>query len=321
MELKKYPECLQNINLAKESAYPAEKLQKLLEREEKCKNAKPIDTEHTPEKFFKLSYPANSQIRFIVDGLECRQTKYGTGIFTTRDLKPGDIISIEPPAFTLLNKATSYKRCCNCFKSAMMNLLPCLMSTKLMFCSTECRESVYKKFKDLDAVVCEYNNAQSFNYYKALVDMDEAFDGRDKLIDFLKNNDLKKHKKTIFEYDWNNMTDLQQKEARFKCLLSFNDDIDCRHAVYNCSHEITQGNRLVIETTKRIARTVFKHGVTIKGKTENTEAVIEGTSVFNFSTMFKHSCQPNIEYLTPHDQVLYVARFVKAGGELTMNAM
>lgn len=322
MELKKQTECLANIQLAKENSYPAEKLPKLLEREEKCKNMKPIDSEYTPEKFFKLTYPANPKIPFIIDSLECRQTKYGYGIFTTRDLNPGDIISIEQPTFSIMIKAAQYIRCCNCFKSSMMNLLPCLKSASIMFCSTQCRESIYKKFKNLDDVLCEYKNGKFFNCTKALVDMDEAFDGREKLVDFLKSNNLKKFKKTIFDYDWSNMTDLQRKETLFKCLLSFNDDFFIVSIDFNCSRENTQGNRLVIDAVKRFAKIASKLGVLFESYSANFDKVQEGSTVFNFSNIIKHSCQSNTSYITPnHDQVIYVTRPIKEGEELTINAL
>lgn len=309
-------ESLENIQLAKE-AYPADKLPKLLEREKMCRNMKRLATEYSPDKFFKLSYQANSQIPWIIDSLKCRHTKYGFGIFTTRDLKPGDIISIEKSSLSIMEKSVQYNRCCNCLKSAMMNLLPCLKSASLMFCSAQCRESIYKKFKDLDDVLCEYDEIDGtlFNYNKAQQDMIEAFGGDKKLIDFLQNDDLKK---TIFDYDWSKMTDLQQKETLFKCLISLNDDFSI--AATDCAQN-AQGNQLVIDAVERLHRISSKFGVLLQaqGPFKNVQ---EGLAVFNFATMFKHSCQANIKFVTKqHEQVLYVARSIKAGEELTIDAM
>lgn len=104
-QYKKYKECLQNIQWARENDYPADKAQKLIEREEKCKSHLKAqeEDEEAVKNFLQLSYPANPKIPFIVDCLEMRANgKFGRGIFTTRDLKAGDIIAIEEPVlFTM----------------------------------------------------------------------------------------------------------------------------------------------------------------------------------------------------------------------------
>lgn len=274
---------------------------------------KPIDTEHTTEKFFKLSYKANPKIPFIIEDLECRQTKYGYGIFTTRDLKPGDIISIEKPSFTTTFKAAQYIRCCNCFKTAMMNLLPCLKSASLMFCSTQCRESIYNRYENSEEVLWEHEGGKIFNHMKGLYDLFEAF-GVEKLNDYLKSND----QKTLFDYDWSTMTELQQKEARFKCLLSFNfnsDDADKSDRTKKNQYE------LATDAFSKLALCGLKYGIFVEAS-DTSEKVAEGFSLFNISNIIKHSCQANTYRIhQDQDQVVYVSRSVKAGEELTIDSL
>lgn len=82
------------------------------------------------KEFTTLSYPANPKIPFVADGIECRVTeKFGRGIWTTRDLKPGDIIAIDTAPMAVL-KFANYNRCCNCSKKSMFNLIPCLKTSK-----------------------------------------------------------------------------------------------------------------------------------------------------------------------------------------------
>lgn len=129
LELECYNECIKNIEWARENGYPEDKLSKLDEREQKCKKLRikgRNNKNEDPWEFFKLSYPANKKIPFIVDRLEVRITeKYGRGIYATRDLKAGDIICIEDPAISFLDGNHFYKHCNNCSKSCMMNLIPC----------------------------------------------------------------------------------------------------------------------------------------------------------------------------------------------------
>lgn len=126
LELKQYEECLINIEWARQYEYPQEKIQKLIEREEKCREM--MDESYQRNKtlldeFFKLSYPANPKIPFIVESLEQKDLyKKSKGIFATRDLKVGDIIAIEDPfGFGYI---VSNLGCCVCMKVNKLNLIP-----------------------------------------------------------------------------------------------------------------------------------------------------------------------------------------------------
>jgi SET and MYND domain-containing protein 4 len=88
LEVKEYQLCLDNIQLAIDSNYPVDKLQTLKTRKDKCKTLIETDVksdDYDPWKFFKLSYPANEKIPFIVDCLELRRNeKFGRYIVTNR---------------------------------------------------------------------------------------------------------------------------------------------------------------------------------------------------------------------------------------------
>lgn len=75
--------------------------------------------------FFKLSYPVNEKIPFIVDCLKLKNdASFGRFLTTTRNLQPGDIIAIEDPFFKIIDIKASAMRCANCLKSNKMNLIP-----------------------------------------------------------------------------------------------------------------------------------------------------------------------------------------------------
>lgn len=128
-EVKKHKLCLDNISLAQDHGYPVDKMSKLTERKQRCKEIIKKGSDNSnigPCNFFKLSYPANKKIPFIVDCLELKvDSKYGQHIITTRDLKPGDIISIEEPFIKHANGTNRFERCYNCFKTNFLSLLPC----------------------------------------------------------------------------------------------------------------------------------------------------------------------------------------------------
>ena len=134
-ETKLYDHCLENIQLARKNGYPANKMSKLDEREAKCKERmnKPKD-EKTEDfwDFFKLSYPANPKIPWLVDCVEMKWTRqYGRGIYAKQDLIAGDVICVEQPIFNFTKEGWGFYQCFNCFKANALNLIPCDHTGKL----------------------------------------------------------------------------------------------------------------------------------------------------------------------------------------------
>ena len=134
-EIQRYQECLENIDLARNNGYPKNKIDKLNERETKCKEMmiqedfKKIQLNEKSSEIFKLSYPAKKKVPWIVDCIEMKKTsKYGRGIYAKQDLKAGDIISVEDPVVCILRDDAYYKHCYNCMKTCMLSLIPCLRS-------------------------------------------------------------------------------------------------------------------------------------------------------------------------------------------------
>lgn len=224
LECKKFEECFENIQWAKENGYPQEKLEKLNDREIKCNKLKQNmanddDSENDPKNFFKLSHPANPKIPWMSDCIEMRKTKkYGIGLYTTKKLNAGDIIAIERSLMTSLSVGGQYYRCCHCLRVSMMNLLPCLKSASLMFCNASCRQLTYKKVGDnLSWMVSENNE---FKIEKLVCDVEEAFEGREKFLKFLKDNDWVNMKKTIFDFDLSDSSNQSYMQNMIKCIVS-----------------------------------------------------------------------------------------------------
>lgn len=86
LEAKEYQLCLENIQLAREFGYPVEKLQKLADRENECRKLMEShvkNDDEDPWSFFKLSYPPNEKIPFIVNCLQLRKdNRFGRYIVT-----------------------------------------------------------------------------------------------------------------------------------------------------------------------------------------------------------------------------------------------
>lgn len=139
-ETKLFDRCLKNIELAKQNHYPKDNFEILRERKEKCEDLIKQQILSSPWDFFKLSYPPNKQLPFIVDCLEVKIDKqYGRFITTNRSLKVGDIIAIEKPFFSILlpesnflgiPESNVFQRCSNCLKANDLDLIPCATCCK-----------------------------------------------------------------------------------------------------------------------------------------------------------------------------------------------
>lgn len=88
LDAKEYRLCLDNIQLARDYGYPVDKLDILNYLEAKCKkllDGQQTNPEDDPWNFFKLSYPANEKIPFIVNCLEVRRNKkFGRFVITNQ---------------------------------------------------------------------------------------------------------------------------------------------------------------------------------------------------------------------------------------------
>lgn len=87
-EAQQYQLCLDNIQLARDHNCPAEKVETLDNREATCKKlieGERVSDDDDPWTFFKLSYPPNEKIPFIVNCVELHNSpKYGRFITTTQ---------------------------------------------------------------------------------------------------------------------------------------------------------------------------------------------------------------------------------------------
>ena len=128
-ETSMYLNCIESIDLAIASGYPAKRINKLVAYRKKCMEMMKVygtDKNFNPWSFFKLSHPANEKLPFIINSLELRENeKYGRHVITNMDLKTGDVIAIEEPFDIFTAQGSNFSRCHNCFKRNNYSLIPC----------------------------------------------------------------------------------------------------------------------------------------------------------------------------------------------------
>lgn len=313
---KKYEECLINIKWARENNYPADRVLKLNEREEKCKKLmeKEVkDPSDDPMEFFKLSYPPNPKIPFIVNCLEFHRINNEPRLFTNRDLKPGDLIFKDTMAFTRVNVIAQYFRCCLCSKTNMMNLIPCLRSASLMFCSVECRDKTYELYGDSLSDMLVEDEMLTLNN-RFWTDVQNAFGGKDKFLKFMKKNNICKMKKTTFDFDWRK----DPEKTRIICCVT----MDTRHAapMYEQQSFKNFNHKPLLKQFGKKTLTVngtFCQG--LSSKIDGFKSKLEGFGFVLFHVNARISCIPNVETISINNEVYgFVVRHIKAGEEILM---
>ena len=128
-ETSMYLNCIESIDLAIASGYPAKRINKLKDCRQKCVEMMKVhghDKNFNPWSYFKLSHQANEKLPFIINSLELRNDeKYGRHVITNMDLKTGDVIAIEEPFDIFKTQESSFTHCHNCFKRNNYCLIPC----------------------------------------------------------------------------------------------------------------------------------------------------------------------------------------------------
>lgn len=336
--LKLFDKSLNNISLARES-HPSEKnIDDLHELELKCyENIAHQMKYDDPWDFFKLSYPVNKKIPFIIDCLEVQSNKvYGRYITTNRSLKAGDILAIEEPFFKFLKvdfddneypDTNPYNYCSNCLLDNYLDLIPCPGCTTTMFCSQKCMHEANKYFHRYECgildVLKETDNFRMAlrNFFVSLSICKGNIIALKKLVD---ECDIKKP--TVFNMD------LSFKE---------NNDIELLMAVISLTNETKvkikdmsyifqlspflkrlwkEEKEFINSFLERMMQIEILNFHGIKGRslsTENTVRRCVGDGAYAFCSLLNHSCCPNVMRIVVESRmVLIVERPIEKGEQL-----
>ncbi|XP_031640447.1 uncharacterized protein LOC116352190 [Contarinia nasturtii] len=146
LHLKRYNECLTDIDLAKKAGYPAELMKKLDKREASCleemENAK-----QSTEFGAKLSFDPDEKFPCMANVLQIDKDKNNEFCVTAKeDIDVGKTVVVDEPFEKYIYR--DYARKCNICLKGNTNLMPCKMCPLALFCSEECQKS------DIHGYVC-----------------------------------------------------------------------------------------------------------------------------------------------------------------------
>lgn len=343
-----FESCLINIELALDHDYPARLTPKLLERREKCltdmNNQPDAATTYQPTADFELSYPADPRAPFIIDGIKVETNlKYGRHIVTTKNLKPGDVICMEEIFSKAIRKEVVYSHCFNCLDHHFLDLKPCPRTTTVMFCSEKCATEAWNRYYKLiypviDAVMefhGNYANRILQLSLRALTMFDELADLQD-LIDSIEVD--KEHGLTI---DYSEGAD-EKTLFRAAYTLETNEKIMSSNGMFevalDCANiwtivcksmplmELLKGKKEtnlfweLLMHLRMIMTTNSYNMVMAKSKNYTIDELVYediGSSTVLLSSLFSHSCWPNVIYKsTLKHFIIVAARPITAGEQL-----
>lgn len=147
LKMKRYNECLVDIELAKEAGYPANMMQTLDRRKDECLEAIGKDGAQFVVNFEpKLSLEVNEQFPSMANVLKIEQDADGyLRMFAKEDIDVGETIVAEKAFMTYLY--TRYGFQCNYCLKDHVNLVPCNKCTVAMFCNEECQSNSLHEYE------------------------------------------------------------------------------------------------------------------------------------------------------------------------------
>lgn len=187
-----------------------------------------------------------------------------------------------------------------------------------MFCTEECREKAYSSFPDISCMISlsEDNTSMHIQVAQLLAQAESAFHGHENLIKYIKTNDYKTSKKTIFDYDFSDQNDQSYDMNRMKAALSLISQVYkvLMREVQKETKEVAKGNKHLEEFLKHTC------GVFIKNTYYFRQFDILVMVTLPIGSLFNHSCLANISYIDNNGTaVFYVTRPIKAGEQLFNN--
>jgi hypothetical protein len=306
LDLELYEVCVDNINAARNNNYPLDKIHKLVTRVDICIEKLPeVKRPSKTSLFFQPSYPMNPKSPHIVDCLEIRDDpKFGRGVYTTRDLKPGDMLGVEEPVMILIGEGERYIRCNQCSSCNYMSLIPCPKTASFMFCSEEC-------FDTFSTYYVNYPN-ETFELTQV--------GGNDFLKQFISDHDLMNLDVTFFDFDFSNKKDPDYMKNKMKCLMTLANQLPYPKNIEDYMTIEKEGDLMTqffYLSRAKILVNSYQDNITEYGKKGDRYLAHAGAMVFAFQPYINHACRSNVDNVIVNNRsILYVTKSINAGDQL-----
>jgi hypothetical protein len=347
-----YKLAIENIQLARDNDYPKSKLEKLVEREERClemihagksKEDSFQKNKNAKKKLLGERLPANKKFPFyIADCLTLEKSDaFGNHMRTKQDLKTGTLVASERQLAATLMPSLSFERCEYCKNRNELNLIPCKTCTRVVYCSEKCRQEAFESYHKY---ICGLDRALPFaveevSVLKLFCFGLNLFENPTEFFEFLRETE--DSDATGWDVDFSGMNEKEINKNLFLVMNSFKETnqflsrplselyVDYKKIAYitatvlNCSKLkdvlVTEEQKaafrnFVLRQTKIIPAYYFQWSSFFRCE-PYCENVCYGTlSLTNF---FNNSCAPNVHVFLEDSKVLFhTVRPIKKGEQL-----
>ncbi|XP_031626066.1 SET and MYND domain-containing protein DDB_G0273589-like [Contarinia nasturtii] len=324
LKLKKYDQCLVDIELAKNSKYPPRLMSKLEKREAECRKQMKKLSDIEPIVRPVLSFPPNKNFPCMANVLEVQSNEeYGKHIVAKCDIEMGEIVMLEEGYVSDISSSDQIR--CHTCKEPEKNFLPCLNCTDVMFCDHQCMESNEMHKMTCGASYYRLKGAQSV--VESIVTAVTAFDTVDELMNFVE--------RALCTRDFDSpecKSDAQINYRMFLKLLGLPKKTDPMLEILKVYQLV-----LSIPTIKRffdskdkekfLMHLTFQHFLIIKRNGITVDYDLEGLYnpieiMGNIFSFFNHSCLPNISHTEIGNELVALTILpVSKGEQLFINYM
>lgn len=293
-----------------------------------------------------VSLKKNPKIPFIANCLELKTTaQKGRYIVTKEALAPGQIISIEEPFVVALEKEHRFRKCANCFVENCLNLIPCPTCTCTMFCSEECLTESHKGFHQYECPIAEFiwNHCVEIGAtFRLAVKALTMFDTVQDFMEFRTKNKMNSAT-TAFSYDHTAGLSDAERYVQVENLCT-NEKKRSEEDLFTRGCKVAMLYHFMIKKTKfrEMLRTdaerdtlmslLFHYSqvtsinsinccqyddVDLEAITEFKSSDIFARGVYPLTSLFNHSCAPNIATITMGTKIItYVMRPISKNDEV-----
>lgn len=327
-------ECLKSLGLAGDET--DNHAEQIIDMMNQCQEKIKLLDDRDQCKFqLKIGYSTNVKIPFMADCLELwTSDQFGRFIITTKNLKVGDVVMIEQPFVSYLRLPMRYKRCANCMTGERRaSLIPCTTCTKALYCSKECQSKAWNNYHqyecrlsdNLDDVDATEHVGRSL---RALLTGVSVYGG------------LREYQEYIAEHAHLNTTafdlDYSARDRKREFLVLHNmqfldKQISDRRYFYAMAANWTNilvnsgvfGQHVPEDLVRFLLNTIYRYTVTSIVNSYGTYVSLNGkmhpvaSTQHLTTTMFNHSCSPNIQRVEQNgSKVIMVIRPIPKGGQL-----
>ncbi|XP_031637128.1 uncharacterized protein LOC116349714 [Contarinia nasturtii] len=298
-QLKRYEECLLDLNLARHSNYPRQYVQLLQMRERECIKLIGQGDIEPMTKVPKIAFLPSEKYHELANVLDLTRQSDGKWRFVaTEDVKVGQVVLVESSFVSSYTPSVS--RCCIC-SAGLTNLLPCSKCSKVLMCSS-CNGSIIHQVECDAFVLFDGQYKLASDTFRSILLAMSLFENANKLMDFVEpivHGDLGNFPAFISNDD---------KLTKYRAFLHIAHGLfmvidDKKAAFVNyCAlmgHPVVNRYFHTVKHRRFLIHLIFHHISSLRLSALNSivsglESLEEIDYTFILSRHFSHSCAPHV---------------------------